>query len=214
MRLRNIPGADAAVTACPYVIDEPSALRGKWNTHFEKEQPIHIEVGMGKGQFLFGQAAAHPDINYIGIERYTSVLLRAIQKIDPENPPKNLLFVCMDAAELPEVFAPDEISRIYLNFSDPWPKNRDRKRRLTHVNFLETYKKLLKPNGILRIKTDNVGLFDFTLDQLEQAGFETFDLTRDLHSSDIENEVMTEYEKRFSEQGFPINAVKAKVKRD
>ena len=158
-------------------------------------------------------ARLHPEINYVGIEKYSSVLIRGIQKME-QDPLPNLYFIRMEAEEIAEVFAEEEVDRIYLNFSDPWPKNRDRKRRLTHINFLETYKKLLKPDGILRIKTDNVGLFDFTLEQLELAGFEMFDLTRDLHNSDIANEVMTEYEKRFSELGFPINAVKARIKRN
>lgn len=154
-----------------------------------------------------------PDVDYYALEKVPDVMVMAVEKAAAAGL-KNCKFLIADAVMLPDICPEGSVDVLYLNFSDPWPKNRDRKRRLTHVNFLETYKKLLKPNGILRIKTDNVGLFDFTLDQLEQAGFETFDLTRDLHSSDIENEVMTEYEKRFSEQGFPINAVKARVKRD
>ena len=207
MRLRNIPGADAAVADCPFVIDEPGALRGKWNTRFEKDQPIHIEVGMGKGQFLFGQAAAHPERNYIGIERYTSVLLRAIQKINAEQPPKNILFICMDAAELPQVFAPGEISRIYLNFSDPWPKDRHARRRLTSSEFLARYNQILVPDGTNEFKTDNRGLFDFSLEEIQNSDIWALDAhTFDLHHTPelFSGNIMTEYEEKFSSIGNPI----------
>ena len=207
MRLRNIPGADAAVAACPYVIEHPQDLRGHWDSRFETKQPIHIEVGMGKGQFLFGQAAAHLEINYIGIERYTSVLLRAIQKINPDEPPKNMLLICMDAAELPEVFAPDEIARIYLNFSDPWPKDRHARRRLTSSEFLARYDQILATDGSIEFKTDNRALFDFSLDEIELSAVwklaaHTFDLH---HTPDLcEGNIMTEYEEKFSSMGNPI----------
>lgn len=207
MRLRNIPGADAAVAACPYVIDHPAAFRGSWNKNFEKEQPIYIEVGMGKGQFLFGQATAHPDINYIGIERYTSVLLRAIQKIDAENPPKNLRFVCMDAADLPEIFEKNEVSRIYLNFSDPWPKDRHARRRLTSSEFLSRYDKILTPDGTIEFKTDNRGLFDFSLEEIHASPiWEVTQHTFDLHHTPVMSagNIMTEYEEKFSSVGNPI----------
>ena len=164
--------------------------------------PLHVEIGCGKGAFAVGMAGLMPDVMVMAVEKAAAAEL------------KNCKFLIADAVMLPDICPAGSVDVLYLNFSDPWPKNRDRKRRLTHINFLETYKKLLKPNGILRIKTDNVGLFDFTLEQLELAGFEMFDLTRDLHNSDIANEVMTEYEKRFSELGFPINAVKARIKRN
>lgn len=207
MRLRNIPGADAEVANCPYVMNEPASLRGSWAERFEKKQPIHIEVGMGKGQFLFGMAAAHPDINYIGIERYTSVLLRAIQKIDPENPPKNILFICMDAAELPLIFAKDEISRIYLNFSDPWPKDRHARRRLTSAEFLTRYDQILIPDGTIEFKTDNRGLFDFSLEEIQQSDIWKLNaFTFDLHQEAemCAGNIMTEYEEKFSSIGNPI----------
>ena len=185
----------------------------------------HLAVE-NRGGTLLVSAAAGSGKTRVLVERLLSYLL------DPRDPAniddflmitytkaaaaelKNCKFLIADAVMLPDICPAGSVDVLYLNFSDPWPKNRDRKRRLTHINFLETYKKLLKPNGILRIKTDNVGLFDFTLEQLELAGFEMFDLTRDLHNSDIANEVMTEYEKRFSELGFPINAVKARIKRN
>ena len=120
MRLRNIPGANEAVAASPYCIQNAAEHRGQWHDFFENDHPIHIEIGMGKGRFLMDLAALHPEINYIGIERYTSVLLRAVQKMDTLQLP-NVHFLCEDAAKLPEIFAPEEVDRIYLNFSDPWP---------------------------------------------------------------------------------------------
>ena len=209
MRLRNIPGADAAVAACPYVYDTPTDYRGRWSQAFfeQPDQPIHIEVGMGKGQFLFGQAAAHPDINYIGIERYTSVLLRAIQKIDPHQPPKNMRFLCMDAADLPNVFAPGEVSRIYLNFSDPWPKDRHARRRLTSSAFLDRYDQILTMDGSIEFKTDNRGLFDFSLEEINASeGWQVCACTYDLHHTPdlCQGNILTEYEEKFSALGNPI----------
>ena len=134
MRLRNVPGARETIIENQFSIQEPEQKKGKWAEVFQNDHPIHIEVGMGKGRFIMDMAAAHPDINYLGIERYSSVLLRALQKME-ETPMPNLRFICMDAADVTEVFAKDEVSRIYLNFSDPWPKDRHAKRRLP-VSFL------------------------------------------------------------------------------
>lgn len=207
MRLRNIPGADEAVQACPFVIDDPYSLRGKWTAYFEKQYPIHIEVGTGKGQFLFGQAKANPKVNYIGIERYTSVLFRAIQKFDERHDVKNIRFICIDAAELPEIFAPNEVSRIYLNFSDPWPKDRHAKRRLTSLDFLERYDKILSPDGTIEFKTDNRALFDFSLEEISVSPvWEVIQHTFDLHHTPemALGNIMTEYEEKFSSIGNPI----------
>ena len=211
MRLRNIPGADAAVAACPYVIDEPTALRGKWNTQFEKNQPIHIEVGMGKGQFIFGMAEAHPDINYLGIEKYTSVLLRAVQKID-ENPMDSLRFLCFNAEAIDEIFASGEVDRIYLNFSDPWPKDRHAKRRLTSAGFLAIYNEILTSDGFIQFKTDNRDLFDFSVETVEESALWNInEITYDLHHSEfLESNIMTEYEEKFSAQGYRIYRVEAR----
>ena len=134
MRLRNIPGADDAILNSEYCIKNPEEQKGHWQDCFETAQPLHIEIGMGKGRFIMDMAALHPDINYIGIERYSSVLLRALQKME-QNPLPNIKFICMDAADVAEVFAKDEVDRIYLNFSDPWPKDRHAKRRLTSRQF-------------------------------------------------------------------------------
>lgn len=205
MRLRNIPGADEAIATSPYCIQNPTEYRGAWR-QFLGDAPIHIEIGMGKGQFLFQLATLHPEISYIGIERYTSVLLRAVQKME-EQPLPNLHFLCIDAATITEIFAPDEIDRIYLNFSDPWPKDRHAKRRLTSSVYLERYNQILTAEGRLEFKTDNQDLFTFSLEEMEACPY--WDLvasTRDLHHNEEMNEgnVMTEYEEKFSSLGNPI----------
>jgi tRNA (guanine-N7-)-methyltransferase len=205
MRLRNIPGADAAILNSESCIKEPAAQKGNWQSLFPSPQPLHIEVGMGKGRFIMDMAEAHPDINYLGIERYSSVLLRALQKLELR-PLPNLKFICMDAAELPEVFAPEEVSRIYLNFSDPWPKDRHAKRRLTSRQFFERYDQILKKDGRVEFKTDNQDLFTFSLEEIPEAGWHLDACTRDLHHDAVLNEgnIMTEYEEKFSSLGNPI----------
>ncbi|MGN0427593.1 MAG: tRNA (guanosine(46)-N7)-methyltransferase TrmB [Agathobacter sp.] len=206
MRLRNIPGAEEVVSNSPYCIQNPTELKGKWHSFLGNENPIHIEVGMGKGKFLMQLAALHPDINYIGIERYTSVLLRAVQKME-EQPLPNIHFLCIDAATLPEIFDKDEVSRIYLNFSDPWPKDRHAKRRLTSREFLARYDQFLKKDGHIEFKTDNQDLFTFSLQEIEESPLWKLDAsTRDLHNDPVLNEgnIMTEYEEKFSSMGNPI----------
>lgn len=205
MRLRNIPGSQEAIDNSIYVVKDYKEKQGKWNTLFEKAQPIRIEVGMGKGRFLMTLAQLHPEINYIGIERYTSVLLRALQKME-ENPLPNLLFVCMDAAELDQVFGKEEVDRIYLNFSDPWPKDRHARRRLPAREFLARYDKILKRDGRLEFKTDNRALFDFAVEELAPAGWQAELITYDLHNDPVlvQGNVMTEYEEKFSSIGNPI----------
>ena len=205
MRLRNIKGADEAIEKSEYCIKNPTELNGNWQSVFPHQQPLHIEVGMGKGRFIMDLAAAHPEINYIGIERYTSVLFRAIQKMEL-NPLPNLRFLCIDAATLPEVFAKDEVSRIYLNFSDPWPKARHAKRRLTSREFLARYDQILVPDGKVEFKTDNKELFEFSLEEVEEAGWNLEASTFDLHHNEemVQGNVMTEYEEKFSSMGNPI----------
>ena len=210
MRLRNIPGADQAVAESKYVIHEPEQYKGKCREVFGNDNPIHIEIGMGKGRFITQMAMLHPDINYIGIELYSSVLLRALQKVDAleetKEAPQNLRFLCMDAKRLPEVFGQNEIDRIYLNFSDPWPKDRHAKRRLPSKEFLKIYDGFLKEEGTLEFKTDNRGLFDFAVEELPKAGWKALAVTYDLHHNEEMNKgnVMTEYEEKFSSIGNPI----------
>lgn len=220
MRLRNIPGSREAIAESGYVVDSPSACRGSWNRVFCDQAPIHIEVGMGKGRFLMDMAAAHPEIHYIGIEMYSSVLLRAVQKAEegracgktaePES--CNFRFLRMDARELPEIFAPGEVGKIYLNFSDPWPKDRHAKRRLTSSEFLDRYEKILAPGGTVEFKTDNRELFDFSLEELKKKGWELLGCTRDLHRDPEMNKgnIMTEYEEKFSAMGNPICKLEAR----
>lgn len=205
MRLRRIKGADEAVEQNPYCISSPAELKGNWHTLFENKNPIHIEIGMGKGQFIMSLARKYPNINYIGMERYTSVLLRALQKMD-QDPLPNLRFLCEDAIRLPELFAPQEIDRIYLNFSDPWPKDRHAKRRLTSKTFLKCYEQVLSPQGHIEFKTDNRNLFDFSSEEIQKAGWKINAHTLDLHHDPVMNEgnILTEYEEKFSSMGNPI----------
>lgn len=210
MRLRNIPGAKAEIESSSYVIQSPQNQRGRWKAVFSNENPIHIEVGMGKGRFLMDMARLHPEVNYIGIEMYDSVLLRALQKraeLEAEGSKLcNLYFMCVDARLLPEIFDQGEVERIYLNFSDPWPKARHAKRRLPSRQFLARYEKILSPNGHVEFKTDNKGLFEFSLEEVEAAGWLLDASTYDLHHDEIMNQgnVMTEYEEKFSSMGNPI----------
>ncbi|HEY9574049.1 MAG TPA: tRNA (guanosine(46)-N7)-methyltransferase TrmB [Lachnospiraceae bacterium] len=208
MRLRNIPRAAEAIAKSPYVVQEPKSFKGKWKEYFGNENPIHIEIGMGKGRFIMDMARLHPEINYIGIERYDSVLFRGVQKREElgKDAIKNLVFLCIDAKELEEVFDKNEVTRIYLNFSDPWPKDRHAKRRLTSHQFLLVYEKFLAKNGLLEFKTDNKALFDFSLEEVPTAGWTLLESTYDLHHqvSMCEGNVMTEYEEKFSSMGHPI----------
>ena len=211
MRLRNIPGADEAIADSPHCIQEPMAEKGRWHLIFGNENPIHIEIGMGKGQFIMKLAKEHPDINYIGIERYSSVLLRALQKMEIE-PLPNIRFLCMDASIITEVFDKEEVAKIYLNFSDPWPKERHAKRRLTSRQFFERYDKVLARNGVVEFKTDNDDLFAFSMEEVAEAGWTLDAHTFDLHHDPVLNEgnVMTEYEEKFSSLGHPIHKLIAR----
>ena len=205
MRLRNIKGAAEAVSISPYCIQEPEKFKGNWHTLFQNESPIHIEIGMGKGRFIMDLARMNPQINYVGIEKYSSVLIRGIQKLEAD-PLPNLYFIRMEAEEITSVFAQGEADRIYLNFSDPWPKDRHAKRRLPSREFLRRYDEILVPDGVIEFKTDNHDLFQFALEELEPAGWKILQMTEDLHhnSQMMEGNVMTEYEERFSSKGNPI----------
>lgn len=205
MRLRNIRGSREAVAAAEYVIQEPEKWKGRWNTLFGNSHPVHVEIGMGKGKFIMELAAQNPDINYIGIEKYSSVLLRALEK-RRETELSNLYFIRFDAEYLTELFDKEEIARIYLNFSDPWPKDRHAKRRLTSRQFLSKYDQCLKKNGEVIFKTDNRVLFDFSLEEVKIAGWKLKNYTYDLHHSEyVEGNIMTEYEERFVSLGNPIH---------
>ena len=205
MRLRNVPGAREVMVENDYVFTEPENVKGTWKDIFGNDNPVHIEIGMGKGRFITTLAADNPDINYIGIEKYSSVLLRAVEKQDELLLP-NLRFIRMDAEGICEVFDKDEVDRIYLNFSDPWPKDRHAKRRLTSRQFFARYDNILKKSGRVEFKTDNRDLFDFSVEEVKEAGWNLKAVTYDLHNDASMNEgnVCTEYELKFSEQGNPI----------
>ena len=209
MRLRNVPGSREVIAAHPlcFLEEDPQSPAGRWAEIFGSDHPIHIEVGMGKGQFITTLAMQNPAVNYIGIEKYSSVLVRALEKLDAmETPPSNIRFIRMDAENICSMFARHEVSRIYLNFSDPWPKDRHAKRRLTSQQFLKRYDQILVPDGQLEFKTDNQDLFRFSLEQAEPAGWKRIASTWDLHHDEILNagNILTEYEQKFSAQGNPI----------
>ncbi len=207
MRLRNIPGADDVISSSPYCINDVKMHKGSFKSDiFQNNNPLYIEIGMGKGQFITTLARNNPDINYIGIERYSSVCLRAVQKVADEEIP-NLRFICFDAAEITDIFDKNEIDQIYLNFSDPWPKDRHAKRRLTSSTFLDRYDAILVPDGHIEFKTDNRDLFDFSIEEINNHPlWHTDAVTYDLHHDETMNmgNVMTEYEEKYSSQGNPI----------
>lgn len=205
MRLKNVPGAREAIAQSGLVVHEPGEAKGNWRRIFGNDRPVHIEIGMGKGKFIHGMAGRFSEINYIGIEKYSSVLFRAVQKME-EEPLGNLKFIRMDAEGITQAFETDEVDRIYLNFSDPWPKDRHAKRRLPSREFLAKYAQILKPDGCLEFKTDNRALFEFALEELPHAGWKLKAMTRDLHHDEdmMRGNIMTEYEERFSSKGSPI----------
>lgn len=205
MRLRNVTGSREVIAASDCVVHEPQEHRGKWHEVFGNDHPIRIEIGMGKGRFIMDLARENPDVNYVGIEKYSSVLIRGIQKLEAD-PLPNLYFIRMEAEEITAVFAEGEVDRIYLNFSDPWPKDRHAKRRLPSREFLRRYDEILIPEGVIEFKTDNHDLFQFALEELEPAGWHIEQMTEDLHRDVqmMQGNVMTEYEERFSAKGNPI----------
>ena len=219
MRLRNIPRAEGVLKECSQVIETPEEFRGHWASDvFQNDYPVHIEIGMGKGRFLMALAQKNPQINYIGIERYTSVLLRAVEKLniyieENESTLPNIRFICMDAQDIANVFAENEVDRIYLNFSDPWPKARHARRRLTSNEFFKLYDHVLTADGTVEFKTDNRPLFDFSVEELETSELFVLDqLSYDLHNDSTMNQgnIMTEYEAKFSSMGNPICKLIAK----
>ncbi|MBS4461358.1 tRNA (guanosine(46)-N7)-methyltransferase TrmB [Aerococcaceae bacterium zg-B36] len=209
MRLRNKPWAQDKLDAHPeYVPQQAESLRGKWQTRFSKVQPIHIEVGSGKGRFITEMAKAHPDVNYISIEIQTSVIVSVLDlQLEAQLP--NLQILHADGRNLDQYFAPGEISRVYLNFSDPWPKKRHEKRRLTSPSFLSQYQTILTEDGEIHFKTDNQGLFEYSLYAFSQYGVKLKQVWLDLHQSDFEGNIMTEYEEKFSSRGQRIYRLEA-----
>ncbi len=211
MRARKKKHATERIAACAHLlITDTEALAKNPQSFFAKEQPLHLEIGCGKGSFACGIAAAHPDVNFIAMERVADVACLALEKAERSaaERPDNLRFLIGNAENLTEWLPAHSVDCLYLNFSDPWHKARHAKRRLTHRDFLARYREVLKPGGVLRLKTDNVNLFDFSLEEFTALGLQMTDLTRDLHNSPLaKGNIMTEYEKNFSEKGFPIHAV-------
>ena len=211
MRLRNIPGSAERIEKNEFCVQSPKEHKGRWSEVFGNDNPIHIEIGMGKGRFLMDLAKKNPGINYIGIEMYSSVLVKAIDKAEELKNQGctefNFRFIRMDAREIADVFAYGEVGRIYLNFSDPWPKDRHAKRRLTSVQFLKRYEEILPKDSVIEFKTDNKDLFDFSLEQAKEADWKIRAFTYDLHNDAVMNEgnIMTEYEEKFSAMGNSIH---------
>lgn len=205
MRLKHVKNADKIVENGTYYVNRPKEYKGKWQKVFGNDNDIYVEIGMGKGDFIIENALLYPDINFIGIEMYDSVLMRAIQKSN-DLELSNLKLIKLDATYIEEIFD-EEISLIYLNFSDPWPKERHAKRRLTSERFLRRYDKIFKDDFKIVMKTDNIDLFDFSVSSLEEYGYKILYLTRDLYSENISNNIATEYEKKFVSKGIKINKV-------
>jgi len=208
MRMRTRNHLDERIAACEKLTlcsfdDAGSAFAGG--------NPLHIEIGCGKGRFITQTALQNPDIRYIAIEKVSNVIVLAMEKAK-EAQLDNLRFMRGNFQDLAESFPDNSVDRIYLNFSDPWPKKGYAKRRLTHGGFLEIYKRILKENGEICFKTDNRELFDFSLESFPENGFSLFEVTYDLHNSDFTGNIMTEYEERFSAQGFPICRLVARLK--
>ena len=208
MRLKNVKGANEIIIKGRYYVDDPYINKGNWHKVFNNNNPIYIEIGIGKGKFIVENAIKYPNINFIGIEKYDSVLVRAIQKSN-DLELNNLKLVRMDAERIEEIFD-HEVDQIYLNFSDPWPKDRHYKRRLTSYVFLDKYEHIFKNNKYIIMKTDNIDLFNFSLESLTNNGYTIEFKTNDLHSlNDIDN-IMTEYEEKFSNKGIKINKLIAR----
>ena len=207
MRLKNVKGANDIIVKGLYYIDNPSIYKGKWHKLFNNNNPIYIEIGMGKGDFIINNALKYPNINFIGIEKYDSVIVRAIQKSN-ELELNNLKLIRLDVINIDNIFD-KEVDKIYLNFSDPWPKERHTKRRLTSKIFLDKYSKVFKNDNVIEMKTDNIDLFNYSVDSLKDYGYVIEYITNDLHSENIFN-IETEYEHKFSSKGIKINKFIAK----
>ena len=207
MRLRNVKGSSEAINDSLYVIKNYEEYKGNYSMLFNNNNPIHIEIGMGKGNFIIGMAKKYPSINFIGIEKYDSVLVRALEKIEYDIP--NLRFIRMDATDIENVFY-KEIDTIYLNFSDPWPKNRHSNRRLSSLKFLKRYDNLFKNNKNIIMKTDNRKLFEFSIMEFTNYGYKIEEISLDMYDDDTKDNVQTEYEKKFSDRGYPIYKIVVK----
>lgn len=210
MRVRKKPWAEQELQKNSHVIQNAEEKKGHWAEYFGNENPIHVEIGCGKGGFLTKNAAAYPDVNFIGIERQLTVVAVAARRAGEDVP--NLAFVWSDAKKLSDFFEVGEFQRLYLNFCDPWPKKRTYKRRLTYREFLRGYREAMGPQAEIFFKTDNKGLFEFSLNEFCAEDWKLSNISLDLHNSDFEGNIMTEYEEKFSAQGMPIYRLEARLR--
>lgn len=212
MRLRRRPETAGKMEkySAFYLINQPSEKKGQWASVFGNDQPVHLEIGCGKGQFVLGLAEMHPEINYIAMELHEEVIAQALKKATQKGLP-NVRFIRENANDVETFFEPGEVDRVYLNFSDPWPKSRHYKRRLTYRGYLKKYSHILKEGGWLYFKTDNLHLFEFSLNEFAAMHLPMRQISLDLHRCPVEDDVMTEYEERFSGLGFKINRVEVNL---
>ena len=214
MRLRKVKDVEEKIKKYSYIIiDNPYQYKCKWNELFKNSNTIHLEIGMGKGKFIKEKAKRDPNINFIGCELSNSIIYKAAKSVEQESIP-NLLMINFDALKLNDVFEKGEIEKIYLNFSDPWPKSRHEKRRLTSNLFLHVYEQIIVKDGIIEFKSDNRKLFEYSVISLHNEGYEFLDLCLDLHNSGYEDIVTTEYEDRFSGMGNVIYFIKVKMNKE
>lgn len=216
MRIRNNPKALDKLEQSKFLINEPKELKGKWSKEFGNKNPICLEIGMGKGDFICGMAQQNPSVNYVGIERFPTIQYKGLRKIE-QLKLDNVRIINIDAIELEQIFDKHEIEKVYLNFSDPWPKSRHHKRRLTHKSFLDIYKNILPKSGELIFKTDNRDLYEWSVESISQYGMYLSNISVDLHNSEFHKSglnVVTEYERKFSAQGFKINRLIAKYEKE
>ena len=208
MRVRKKAWAEDELLSNSHVVKDVLENKGQWKKFFNNDNPIFVEIGCGKGRFIIQNAINNPNINYIAIERQSSVIAVAARSIPEET--ENLALVCGNVMNLLDYFAEGEIKRLYINFCDPWPKKRWAKRRLTHSDFLNKYKVLFNGDGEIFFKTDNRGLFEFSLNEFCGNDWKLSNISLDLHNSDFEGNIMTEYEEKFSSKGMPIYRCEAK----
>ncbi|SDZ29259.1 tRNA (guanine-N7-)-methyltransferase [Evansella caseinilytica] len=209
MRLRNKPWAKKMIEDHPQIVEpNPEYWKGRWRELFANDHPLHVEIGTGKGQFVTTMAAEYPQRNVIGVEKYDSVIISGVERLI-NTPLPNIRLLREDVEKIPDFFGKREVDRLYINFTDPWPKNRHEKRRLTHQNFLAKYMQVLKDSGEIHMKTDNQDLFEYSLASFSQHGFKLKNIRLDLHRSEMEENIMTEYEERFVKQGMRIYRLEA-----
>lgn len=209
-RVRHVPGTIERLAESPFAVNQPHLLRGKWQSIFPTEQPLIMEIGSGRGRWLYNAAKRNPMYNYLGVDVVPEIIMDAIDDYTGrKDAPEQIRFLWLNAEHLDEVFAPGEVHDIYLHFSDPWPKNRHAKRRLTYHSFLDIYDYLLAEGGSIHFKTDSQDFFTFTLEELETYGWQITQATRDLYADLPEDNIATEYERRFHKRGLPICSLRA-----